>query len=61
MPKFIKLTQKDMDSIHFNIDHISAILDNDSGACVTTTGCDETYYIVKETPEQILELIRAAE
>jgi len=61
MAKFIKLTLSDNENIIVNTHWIDCIrIDEDTGvANVFYVNNDDEYYAVKETPEQILELINA--
>jgi hypothetical protein len=56
--RFIKLTDLYSESpVYINLDHISGISKGDDRTFVYIVGDAESYFSVKETPEEIFEII----
>ena len=60
--QFIKLHTKQGSEIYINVNAIESIrYDTDvDGTVLTTLGCDDGWFEICETPEEILQMIRGS-
>lgn len=59
--RFIEVTNVSCGPMYINADHIEAIVDTDGVTSVNVFGGESSYYLVRETKEEVLQKIYEAE
>ncbi len=61
--QFIKLHTKEGDEVYINVNAIESMryIPANAETVLTTLGCEDGWFNIRETPEEILQMIRGGE